>query len=144
MVECVDSSKQPDAPFGGIAHSLILESRALGWREHPAEYAAMCLDELTAIRSLLNGKLSSEDAALKKIGIEAARAIRKEQRALLQLELDYAKVGIEAQTLAGVHRLRFASEFGGQGPSVENVSAGMAAMMADLEVQRKANGVEKE
>lgn len=140
MVECVDNSVQPDAPFGGIAHALILESRALGWREHPAEFAAMCLDELKAIRSLLSGKLSSEDAALKKIGIEAARAVRKGQCDLLRLELEYAKVGIEAQTLAGVHRLRFASEAGGQGPSVENVSAGMAAMMADLEVQMKENG----
>jgi hypothetical protein len=135
MVECVNSPVQPDAPFGGIAHALILESRALGWREHPTEYAAMCLDELTAIRSLL----TSDDLALKKVGIEAARAVRKGQRDLVKLELEYAKVGIEARTYDRLSRLRFASESNAQGLSSENVSAGMAAMMTELMEQRKGN-----
>lgn len=133
----MDSLVQPDAPFGGIAHALVLESRALGWREHPAEYAAMCLDELTAIRSLLK----SDDASTQKFGIEAARALRKEQRALLQLELKYAEVGIQAGTYERLSRLRFASESeGDKGPSPENVSAGMATMMAQLMQERKDNG----
>jgi hypothetical protein len=136
MVKCVDRTEQPSAPFGGIAHNLIQESRALGCREHPAEYAAMCLDELAAIRSLL----TSDDTKLKEIGIAAARAIRKEQRALLDLELKYAKVGIEAGTFDRLSRLRFASESGDRGPSPENVSAGMAKMMGDLMAERKENG----
>jgi hypothetical protein len=136
MVECVDSPVQPDAPFGGIAHDLIQESRALGCREHPAEFAAMCLDELTAIRSLL----TSDDPKLKEIGITAARAIRKEQRALLDLELKYAKVGIEAGTYDRLSRLRFVSESNDNGPTPEGVSAGLSAMVSDLMEQKKANG----
>lgn len=137
MVECVDRAVQPDAPFGGIAHDLILESRTLGCREHPAEYAAMCLDELAAIRSLL----SSEDPKFKRDGIEAARAIRKEQRALLALEFEYARVGIEARTHDRLSRLRFASESSGdQGVSSENMSATMSKMVADLMEQEKENG----
>lgn len=136
MVECVDSPAQPDAPFEGIAQALILESRALGWREHPAEYAEMCLDELKAIRSLL----TSDDPKIKKDGIEAARAIRKEQRALLQLEHAHVKVGIEAATYDRLSRLRFASESEDPGPSPENASAALTTMVAELMQQRKANG----
>lgn len=97
----------------------------------------MCLDELMAIRSLLK----SDDTSAQKFGIEAARAIRKEQRALLQLELEHVKVGIHANMYDRVSRLRFASESeGDKGLSSENVSAGMAGMMAELMQQRKENG----
>jgi hypothetical protein len=100
----------------------------------------MCLDELTAIRSLLG----SDDPKTKRDGIEAARAIRKEQRALVALELEYARVGIEARTHDRLSRLRFASESsassGDQGPSSENVSEAMSKMLADLMEQDKENG----
>lgn len=74
--------------------------------------------------------------------LDLFKALQKEQRRLLELELQYVKAGLESRTMMSLSRMRMQAEAGQQGPSPESMSASLNDMMADLKGQMEDDGKE--
>ena len=116
------------APSGGeislpdalcrVAKRLVLDLRALGFRDEPEGYHELAKAERRAVQSLLD----SDDPRLVERGLQALHAIESERRKLAELELSHAKAGMEALVVHHLGRLRLQPEAGDQGLSPEKAS----------------------
>ncbi len=136
MAEDIQPDAEMDLPdaLRRVAKGLVLDLRALGFRDQPADYAEMLKAERRAVQSLLD----SDDPRLAMDGLRVVREIESERRKLAELELAHAKAGMEALVFHQLSRLRMQGEQQGeQGMSSENASAGIARMMTELAKQEK-------
>ena len=135
MAEDIQPDAEMDLPdaLRRVAKGLVLDLRALGFRDQPADYAEMLKAETRAVQSLLE----SDDPRLGERGLQALNAIERERRKVVELELAHAKAGMEALVYHQLSRLRMQGEQQGEGLSSENASAGIAKIMAELAGQEK-------
>ncbi len=124
-------SDLPDA-LRRVARGLVLDLRALGFRDQPENHRELLKAELRAVQNLLD----ADDPRLAERGLQALHAIQKERRRVAELEIQHAKTGIEALIYLQLSRLRMQGEQPAQGPSSENVSAALSQMVAELSGQQ--------